>query len=60
MVDSVGDVMSPSPQSFEQNPANMEQGWRDVSAGVYRLDGELLVLLDIQRFFGGISKVMAA
>lgn len=60
MVDSVGDVMSPSPQSFEQNPSNMEPGWRDVSAGVYRLDGELLVLLDIQRFFGGISKVMAA
>ena len=60
MVDSVGDVMSPSPQSFEQNPSNMEPGWRDVSAGVYRLDGELLVLLDIHRFFGGISKVMAA
>ena len=60
MVDSVGDVMSPSPQSFEQNPANMEQGWRDVSAGVYRLDGELLVLLDIQRFFAGSSAVAAA
>jgi purine-binding chemotaxis protein CheW len=60
MVDSVGDVMSPSPQSFEQNPANMEQGWRDVSAGVYRLDGELLVLLDIQRFFGGGSSAIIA
>jgi purine-binding chemotaxis protein CheW len=60
MVDSVGDVMSPSPQSFEQNPANMEQGWRDVSAGVYRLDGELLVLLDIQRFFGGASSAVIA
>ena len=60
MVDSVGDVMSPSPQSFEQNPSNMEPGWRDVSAGVYRLDGELLVLLDIQRFFGSHSVVAAA
>ncbi|MBT3699927.1 MAG: chemotaxis protein CheW [Alphaproteobacteria bacterium] len=60
MVDSVGDVMSPSPQSFEQNPSNMEPGWRDVSAGVYRLDGELLVLLDIQRFFAGSSAVAAA
>jgi purine-binding chemotaxis protein CheW len=60
MVDSVGDVMSPSPQSFEQNPANMESGWRDVSAGVYRLDGELLVLLDISRFFAGNSVVIAA
>ena len=60
MVDSVGDVMSPSPQSFEQNPSNMEPGWRDVSAGVYRLDGELLVLLDIQRFFGGGSSAIIA
>ena len=60
MVDSVGDVMSPSPQSFEQNPSNMEPGWRDVSAGVYRLDGELLVLLDIQRFFGGASSAVIA
>ena len=60
MVDSVGDVMSPSPQSFEQNPSNMEPGWRDVSAGVYRLDGELLVLLDIQRFFAGSRAVAAA
>jgi purine-binding chemotaxis protein CheW len=60
MVDSVGDVMSPSPQSFEQNPSNMEPGWRDVSAGVYRLDGDLLVLLDIQRFFAGSSAVAAA
>jgi purine-binding chemotaxis protein CheW len=60
MVDSVGDVMSPSPQSFEQNPSNMEAGWRDVSAGVYRLDGELLVLLDINRFFGNSKSVIAA
>ena len=52
MVDSVGDVMTPGAQSVEQNPANMEQGWRDVSAGVCRLDGELLVLVDVDRFFG--------
>ena len=52
MVDSVGDVMTPGAQSVEQNPSNMEPGWRDVSAGVCRLDGELLVLLDVERFFG--------
>jgi len=60
MVDRVGDVMSPSPQSFEQNPSNMDPAWRDVSAGVYRLDGELLVLLDVDRFFGKVPVVVAA
>jgi purine-binding chemotaxis protein CheW len=52
MVDDVGEVMSPPAHSFEQNPANMEAGWRDISKGVYRLDGELLILLDFDRFFG--------
>ena len=59
MVDNVGEVMSPPAQSFEQNPANMEPGWRDVSKGVYRLDGELLVLLDIDRFFGTCGSLAA-
>ena len=52
-VDSVGEVISPDPQSFESNPSNMEQGWREVSFGICRLEGELLVLINLERFFGG-------
>jgi purine-binding chemotaxis protein CheW len=47
MVDKVGDVMSLPSQNFEPNPINLDSTWRSVSGGVYRLDGKLLVLLDV-------------
>jgi purine-binding chemotaxis protein CheW len=59
-VDSVGDVMAPPSTDVEQNPANMEAGWREVSAGVCRLEGELLVLLDVARFFGIVKSPLVS
>lgn len=47
MVDSVGDVLTLSLQQMEKTPANLDSAWRQVSAGVYKLDKELLVILDI-------------
>ena len=49
LVDTVGEVLRPEEAAFEANPATLDPVWRDVSAGVYRLDGMLLVLLDIAR-----------
>jgi purine-binding chemotaxis protein CheW len=49
MVDSVGEVLSLSEASFERNPATLDQRWREVSAGIYRLDSTLLVVLDVAR-----------
>jgi len=60
MVDSVGDVMSPPPEAFEQNPTNMEPMWRDISRGVFRLEGELLVVLDTDKLFGDQAGAAAA
>lgn len=48
MVDCVGDVLNLSLAQIEKSPANLEPLWREISAGVHRLDSELLVLLDIQ------------
>lgn len=47
MVDGVGDVLTLSLGAIEKAPANMDQTWRQVAAGVYKLDKELLVILDI-------------
>ncbi len=47
-VDSVGEVLNIPLQRIDKSPANMENTWRDVSAGVCQLDGELLVILDVQ------------
>lgn len=48
MVDSVGEVMNIPVKTVERTPANLESRWREVAAGVCRLDKELLVILDIQ------------
>lgn len=47
LVDQVGEVLSLPMSGFEPNPANLTPQWQSVSAGVYRLQGELLVVLDV-------------
>jgi len=49
MVDSVGEVLSVSSKHFERNPATLDPIWRDVSNGIYRLNDQLLVVLDVAR-----------
>jgi purine-binding chemotaxis protein CheW len=49
MVDAVGEVLMLSTAEFERNPATLDPRWRDVSLGIYRLDAELLVVLDVLR-----------
>lgn len=49
MVDSVGEVLSLSNEDFERNPATLDPRWREVSLGIYRLNGQLMVVLDVSR-----------
>ncbi len=49
MIDSVSEVLSLPAQAFEANPPTLNPRWRDVSAGIYRLDEGLLVVLEIDR-----------
>jgi purine-binding chemotaxis protein CheW len=49
LIDSVGEVLSLSPSAFEPNPPTLDPCWREIAAGVYRLDGKLLVVLDVGR-----------
>ncbi|HZS85748.1 MAG TPA: chemotaxis protein CheW [Stellaceae bacterium] len=60
MVDQVGEVLSLSPSAFERNPATLDPRWREVSAGIYRLDGSLLVVLDVARLLLLTSRAEAA
>ena len=48
VVDQVGEVLSLA-EGFEHNPSTLDPLWRDVSAGIYRLDGTLLVVLEVAR-----------
>jgi purine-binding chemotaxis protein CheW len=49
LVDKVGEVMRLDTDTFENNPVNMDPRWADVTRGVHRLDGRLLIILDIDR-----------
>jgi len=48
LVDGVGDVISLSKKSYEGNPSTLDPLWREFSSGVYRLDNELMVVLDVE------------
>lgn len=49
LVDQVAEVMSLDSALFERNPPTLERHWALFSDGIYRLDGRLLVILDVAR-----------
>ncbi|MGE3770098.1 MAG: chemotaxis protein CheW [Bdellovibrionales bacterium] len=49
LVDKVGDVLSLPTKDFELPPPTMDACWREVAEGIYRLDGSLMIVLDIDR-----------
>ena len=49
LVDSIGDVVSLSNDLYERNPATLDPLWREFANGIYRLKGELMVVLDVHR-----------
>lgn len=49
LVDGVGDVLRLNDEAFEPNPMNLDPTWKLVSRGVYRLQGRLLITLDIDQ-----------
>jgi len=49
LVDALGEVLKLSDAEREPNPVNLDPKLARVSTGVYRLDGQLLVILDVDR-----------
>jgi len=49
MVDNVGDVYSIDPTTFDRNPPTLDPKIRDFSAGIYRRNEKLMVVLDVER-----------
>ena len=48
-IDAVGEVMSLSAEAYERNPATIDPLWREFSNGIYRLNKNLLIVLDVDR-----------
>ena len=49
LIDAVGEVMKLANGTREANPVNLDARLASVSAGVHRLEGQLMVILDVDR-----------
>src|ERR1700745_2770182 len=47
LIDTVGEVMKLGETTLEPNPVNLDPRLARVSGGVHRLDGQLMVILDV-------------
>ncbi len=47
IVDGVGEVLKLGADTRESVPINLDARWRDLTTGVHRLEGRLLVILDV-------------
>jgi purine-binding chemotaxis protein CheW len=60
IVDAVGEVLKLPAASRDAVPVNLAPSWSRLAAGVHRLEGRLLVVLDIDRLFEHRSERFAA
>ena len=60
LIDSVGEVLKLAENTSEPVPVNLDPHLARVSSGVFRLEKQLLVVLDVDRIFDGVSEAVAA
>jgi purine-binding chemotaxis protein CheW len=61
IIDEIGDVIRLNDDNLEENPVNLDAIWAGVSRGVHRLEGRLLVIMDIDRMLvAGADETSAA
>jgi purine-binding chemotaxis protein CheW len=60
LIDSIGEVLKLADDGREENPVNLDSRMAKISAGVHRLDGHLLVVLDVDRILEMSTDAMAA
>ena len=49
LVDSIGDVRSLPRKSFDKPPSTLDDNLKRVCSGIFRLEGDLLVVLDVEK-----------
>jgi purine-binding chemotaxis protein CheW len=60
LIDSVGEVLKLEGAAREPNPINLDERLARVSAGIYRLDGQLLIVVDVDRVLDVETDAIAA
>jgi len=49
MIDNIGEVLRLAETDREPNPVNLDPGLARISSGIHRLDGRLLMVIDVER-----------
>jgi purine-binding chemotaxis protein CheW len=60
LVDSVGEVLRLDEDARESNPVNLDARLSRVTAGIHRLEGTLLLVVDVDRVLDAGEKAIAA
>jgi len=60
LIDSVGEVLKLDAAAREPNPVNLDQRLARISGGIHRLDGQLLIIVDVDRVLDIGMKPIAA
>ena len=49
LVDEIGDILEVPADCLEANPPTLDRSWGRLSRGICRLDGELMVILNVDQ-----------
>ena len=60
LIDQIGEVLKLSESGREQNPVNLDRRMAKLAGGVHRLDGQLMVVLDVDRVLELAPDLLAA
>jgi purine-binding chemotaxis protein CheW len=60
LIDQIGEVLRLADSSCEENPVNLDPRMAKLAGGVHRLDGQLMVVLDVDRVLELAPDLMAA
>jgi purine-binding chemotaxis protein CheW len=60
LIDNVGEVLKLADDSREVNPVNLDPRMAKMASGIHRLDGALMVVLDVDRVLEIVPDMLAA
>src|SRR6201992_2378913 len=60
LIDQIGEVLTLPDDSREENPVNLDPRMAKLAGGVHRLDGQLMVVLDVDRVLQLLPEKVAA
>ena len=60
LIDQIGEVLRLPDNGREENPVNLDPRMAKLAGGVHRLDGQLMVVLDVDRVLEIVPVMLAA